>query len=1013
VNLQNLFCLFLAVPLVALGDGASGSGVVSITNGAPYIQTFDTLAASGATSTLLPPGWYLRELGSGTAADGAYAIGNGSGNAGGAYSFGSAASTERALGSVGSGTVTPIFYGARFSNDTGSTITALAIAYTGEQWRVGGATGDGLTIAYSLDATDLATGTFTPVASLKFASPLPGCSGTGNGNTDACRKTMNAGITGLAIPPGSAFWIRWEDVDSPGADDGLAIDDFSLTASIAVAAPTNPTATAAANPSTVSPGQSTLLNGKIIPGTLPPSQSYAVTCDLGSVGGSAAQDLPVSGTSFRLSLTPAPRTAPGDYALRCIVRDDQGRSSSFAIALTIDTPFTCGSPAIPISQVQGPGATSPLGGQPVEIEGIVVGAFQNTSTQLGGYFLEEPAATQDADPATSEGIFVFSNGAGPAVNHGDRVRVRGTVAEFGSSGSTLTEIQSVAQSIVCSTGNPLPEAVDITLPVSSTADLERYEGMLVQFSQPLVVTGSFNLGTFGQIDLAPSVLYQPTQTPGNVATWAAAADLNSRSKIALDDGSALANTTAAQNLYPTLFPEGGLAAANTLRIGARVNETGAGVVPLTGVLDQRFGSYRLQPTGKVTFSNASNPRPDAAAVAGAVGSRIRVASANVLNFFITLGKRGAATQAELNRQRAKITAELSKLNADIYGLSEVQNFENGNTNGVVYTNKALLCPSPCAPGAEGLVDALRSATGRNYQFIDTINPGTVASGNTTGNGTDAIRNVMIYDPARVTPIGKAALYYQNDTNRPSLAQTFQPSSGRAADSQTFTVVVNHFRSKSTGCGAGDDPYQGGCNGLRLAMANAVRNWLATNPTGDPSASPKVLLLGDFNAYFGEDPIQALGAGGYTDLIHLLIGPLASSYNFGSQSGYLDHALVNANLLPLVKSVAEVHINADEPAALLALDTNVKPAAAIESWYSPDEFAASDHDPIVIGLNPLAGDFTDDGNLDFSDRDVLVTAYGKAASEVDRRLDLDADGVITPNDYRLWLGLYRAFSSQAR
>ncbi len=111
---------------------------------------------------------------------------------------------------------------------------------------------------------------------------------------------------------------------------------------------------------------------------------------------------------------------------------------------------------------------------------------------------------------TSEGIFVFANS--PAVNVGDRVRIRGTVAEFSSSTgalvSNLTELGSTSNATVCSTGNPLPPPVTISLPVDSVSDFERYEGMLVQFTQPLVVTGSFNLGTFGQIDLAPSVLYQ-------------------------------------------------------------------------------------------------------------------------------------------------------------------------------------------------------------------------------------------------------------------------------------------------------------------------------------------------------------------------------------------------------------------------------------------------------------------------------------------------------------------------
>jgi predicted extracellular nuclease len=263
----------------------------------------------------------------------------------------------------------------------------------------------------------------------------------------------------------------------------------------------------------------------------------------------------------------------------------------------------------------------------------------------------------------------------------------------------------------------------------------------------------------------------------------------------------------------------------------------------------------------------------------------------------------------------------------------------------------------------------------------------------------------------VTPVGGAALYYQNDTNRPSLAQTFRPASGRKAVPQTFTIVVNHFRSKGSACGgASDDPLQGNCNGLRLLMATNVQNWLSGNPTSDPAgANRRILLIGDFNSYLGEDPIQSfVSSGAYINLIDRLIGPTAYSFNFGSQSGYLDHALVNGSFLPFIKGIAELHVNADEPAALEALDSNLKSATAQAAYFAPTEFAASDHDPFVVSFNPLVGDLTDDGAVDLADRDVIVGSYGKPASEVDRRMDYDGDGTITPNDYRIWFSLYRAF-----
>src|SRR5262249_1741320 len=156
------------------------------------------------------------------------------------------------------------------------------------------------------------------------------------------------------------------------------------------------------------------------------------------------------------------------------------------------------------------------------------------------------------------------------------------------------------------------------------------------------VTGNFSLGTFGQLDLAPSVLFTPTSSTDS-STWAVQASLLPRSVIALDDFSTLTNA----NLFPTIFPAGGLSDANTLRVGSLVNydPVTRTNTPLVGVLDDRFGEYRIQPTGTVTFFDA-NPRPDPGPIVAGVSARFRAVSANVLNFFTTLGKRGAATQTE-------------------------------------------------------------------------------------------------------------------------------------------------------------------------------------------------------------------------------------------------------------------------------------------------------------------------------------------------------------------------------
>jgi hypothetical protein len=235
---------------------------------------------------------------------------------------------------------------------------------------------------------------------------------------------------------------------------------------------------------------------------------------------------------------------------------------------------------------------------------VVVGNFQNVlgAIRLSGFYIEEPPSEQDGNPATSEGVFIFSS---TPIATGDRVRVRGVVAEFasatGSAISHLTELGGVSSVQVCTSNEPLPPPIDIILPVDDPSQWERYEGMQVRFSQQLVVTGNFSLGQFGQIDLAPSVLYQPTQTVGSAGTWSAAADLVSRSRIALDDGSTSSNASLNGGTVAP-YPSPGLSNANTLRVGALVNPNGDDPpTPLVGVIDDRFGAYRIQPTSDVTF----------------------------------------------------------------------------------------------------------------------------------------------------------------------------------------------------------------------------------------------------------------------------------------------------------------------------------------------------------------------------------------------------------------------------
>ncbi len=207
---------------------------ISITSTAsPYTQNFNTLDTASATvSTNLPTGWMIKENGtSGPALDGGYKGGNGSSNTGDTYSFGSIGSTDRAIGSLASGTNRPNF-GVRFTNNTGSTITSISVTYRAEEWRSGPSTaGDTTRFYYNLTATGVDTFVTgdVEVASLTMTSVVPAqAAGAVDGNA-AGNFTTKTGTITVNIPNGSSILFKWVDWNAFGSDEGLAVDDFSAT----------------------------------------------------------------------------------------------------------------------------------------------------------------------------------------------------------------------------------------------------------------------------------------------------------------------------------------------------------------------------------------------------------------------------------------------------------------------------------------------------------------------------------------------------------------------------------------------------------------------------------------------------------------------------------------------------------------------------------------------------------------------------------------------------------------
>jgi hypothetical protein len=232
VNKKSCGASLLIVLGLSAGGGAHATPISLSSLGSAYTQNFDTLSnsAGSTTNANLPASWALTESGGGARDNEQYAVDTGSSTTGDTYSYGAAGSPERALGVLRSGTLIPII-GAEFFNNSGATINMLDITFTGEQWRLGTAgRTDRLAFQYSTNGTSLTAGTYLDFTALDFVTPDTLTTGAKNGNSSSNSAALSATITGLNIAANTGFWIRWIDIDATGADDGLAIDDFSLTA---------------------------------------------------------------------------------------------------------------------------------------------------------------------------------------------------------------------------------------------------------------------------------------------------------------------------------------------------------------------------------------------------------------------------------------------------------------------------------------------------------------------------------------------------------------------------------------------------------------------------------------------------------------------------------------------------------------------------------------------------------------------------------------------------------------
>jgi Calx-beta domain/RTX calcium-binding nonapeptide repeat (4 copies) len=210
-----------------------------------YSQNFDNLANTGTNVTWINdttlPGWFLFSQPSPGTAITAYNTGNGGSTTGKFYSYGTAGSTERALGGLGSGAAyfdSPATGGIAgwiafaATNNTGTTLSNLSISFNGEQWRNGGnATAQDMVLEYGFGSTFDTVSWTQPGGTFDWTSPVATATAAVVDGNVAGKVSGRGGIINPSWANGDTLWIRWLEVNDTGNDHGLAIDDFSLTAS--------------------------------------------------------------------------------------------------------------------------------------------------------------------------------------------------------------------------------------------------------------------------------------------------------------------------------------------------------------------------------------------------------------------------------------------------------------------------------------------------------------------------------------------------------------------------------------------------------------------------------------------------------------------------------------------------------------------------------------------------------------------------------------------------------------
>ncbi|GHA88895.1 MULTISPECIES: endonuclease/exonuclease/phosphatase family protein [Streptomyces] len=564
-----------------------------------------------------------------------------------------------------------------------------------------------------------------------------------------------------------------------------------------------------------------------------------------------------------------------------------------------------------VHDIQGTTRVSPLVGQSVTgVPGVVTGVRTSGSR---GYWIQDTAP--DADPRTSEGLFVYTGSAAPTVSVGDSVLVSGKVAEYYPSSTTQSLTQLTAPtSTVLSSGNALPAPV-----------------VLDAKSVPGAYVPTAGGGSIDTLALEPAAyaldLYESLEG----------------TRVTVADTRVTGATTAYDEVWVTVKPKenrtrrGGTLYAsyedqNTGRIKV-MSLNAAQPVPVadvgdvlsgstTGVIDYAsFGGYNLQATELGTLTDNGLRRE---VTRKQKRKELAVATYNVENLD------ALDEQAKFDTLASGVAVSLSS--PDIVSLEEIQD-DNGATNDGTVGSEATL---------KRFTDAIVAAGGPRYAWRY-VAP---ADGRDGGEPGGNIRNVFLFNPERVDFVDRAggdattavkAVKTRKGVTLSVSPGRINPASAAWDDSrkplvgefrfrgEPVFVIGNHFASKG-----GDQPLHGryqepvrSSETKRVQQATEVNSFVTSLLKADKSA--RVVTLGDLNDFAFSPTMDALTRGRVLKpLITTLPASEQYSYVYDGNSQTLDHILTSPAIRRFDYDV--VHINA--------------------------EFAdqASDHDPQIVRID---------------------------------------------------------------